>query len=131
MALGKQRQERQAELFVATDGLARSPGHVFYRKLNELLAAEGFDPWVEELCRPHCADGVGRRSIPPGVYCRMLLVGYFKGLSSQGGIAWRSADSLSLLEFLGIPLTESTPDHFSLTVVRNRSTKCTLARRVA
>ena len=120
MALGKRRRERQAELFVATDGLARSPGHVFYRKLNELLAAEGFDAWVEELCRPKYADGVGRRSIPPGVYFRMLLVGYFEGLSSQRGIAWRCADSLSLREFLGIPLTESTPDHSSLTVIRQR-----------
>jgi len=105
---------------VATDGLARSPGHVFYRKLNELLAVEGFDPWVEDLCRPTYADGIGRRSIPPGVYFRMLLVGYFEGLSSQHGIAWRCADSLSLREFLGIPLTEATPDHSSLTVIRQR-----------
>ncbi|HAN98540.1 MAG TPA: DDE transposase, partial [Planctomycetaceae bacterium] len=68
MAFGKRRKERQAELFVATDGLARSPGHVFFRRLNELLAAEGCDAWVVDLCRPKYADGVGRRSIPPGVY---------------------------------------------------------------
>jgi len=120
MALGRRKRERQAELFVATDGLARSPGHVFYRKLNELLAAEGFDTWVEELCRSRYADGIGRRSIPPGVYFRMLLVGYFEGLASQRGIAWRCADSLSLREFLGIPLTDRTPDHSSLTVIRQR-----------
>lgn len=120
MALGRRKRERQAELFVATDGLARSPGHVFYRKLNELLAAEGFDAWVEELCRSHYADGIGRRSIPPGVYFRMLLVGYYEGLSSQRAIAWRCADSLSLREFLGIPLTDRTPDHSSLTVIRQR-----------
>jgi transposase len=93
---------------------------VFYQKLNRLLAEAGFDPWVEKLCEPHYAGGVGRPGIPPGTYFRMLLVGYFEGLSSQRGIAWRCSDSLSLRDFLGIPLGDDSPDHSSLSVIRNR-----------
>jgi transposase len=105
---------------VPTDALPRSPGHVFYKKLNELLAKAGFDPWVEELCAAFYADGKGRESIPPGTYFRMLLVGYFEGIGSQRGIAWRCSDSLSLREFLGIPLNRQSPDHSSLSVIRER-----------
>ena len=100
MALGKRRDQQQ-EMWVATTSLPRSPGHVFYRKLNEVFAGAGFDRMAEELCRPHYHSHIGRPSIPPGVYFRMLLVGYFEGLGSQRGIAWRCADSLSLREFLG------------------------------
>jgi transposase len=121
MALGRRRSERQEELFVPHDQLPRSEGHVFYRKLNDLLAEAEFDRLVEKLCRPHYdAEGRGRPSIPPGVYFRMLLVGYFEGIGSQRGIAWRCHDSLSLREFLGVPLTEGAPDHSSLTRVRDR-----------
>ena len=120
MALGKRETERQADLFVLAAQLPRSPGHVFYQKLNRLLAEAGFDPWIEKLCQPHYADGRGRPGIPPGTYFRMLLVGYFEGLSSQRGIAWRCSDSLSLRDFLGIPLGEESPDHSSLSVIRNR-----------
>jgi transposase len=120
MALGKRETERQADLFLLAAQLPRSPGHVFYRKLNRLLADAGFDPFVEKLCEPYYADGRGRPGIPPGTYFRMLLVGYFEGLSSQRGIAWRCSDSLSLREFLGIPLGEDSPDHSSLSVIRNR-----------
>jgi transposase len=119
MALGKRRDEQQ-EMWVATTSLPKSPGHVFYRKLNGLLAEAGFDHTLEELCQPYYHDRIGRPSIPPGVYFRMLLVGYFEGIGSQRGIAWRCADSLSLRQFLGIPLTEETPDHSSLTRVRDR-----------
>jgi transposase len=119
MALGKRREEQQ-EMWVATTSLPKSQGHVFYRKLNEVFAEAGFDRMAEELCRPYYHDRIGRPSIPPGVYFRMLLVGYFEGLGSQRGIAWRCADSLSLREFLGVPLTEDTPDHSSLTRVRDR-----------
>src|SRR6188474_1560690 len=101
MALGKRRQEQQ-EMWVATGDLPKSPGHVFYRKLNELLAEAGFDRWLEELCQPHYAQVMGRPGIPPGVYFRMLLVGFFEGINSQRGIAWRCSDSLSLREFLGL-----------------------------
>ncbi len=120
MALGKRETERQADLFLLAAQLPRSPGHVFYQKLNRLLAEAGFDPWIEKLCQPHYADGRGRPGIPPGTYFRMLLVGYFEGLSSQRGIAWRRSDSLSLRDFLGIPLGEESPDHSSLSVIRNR-----------
>jgi transposase len=119
MALGKRRDEQQ-EMWVATTSLPKSQGHVFYRKLNEVFAEAGFDGWVEDLCRPYYHDRIGRPSIPPGVYFRMLLVGYFEGLNSQRGIAWRCADSLSLREFLGVPVNKDTPDHSSLTRVRDR-----------
>lgn len=120
MALGVRATERQEDLFVAVAELPKAPGHVFYCKLNELLAAGGFDPWIEKLCEPYYAAGVGRPGIPPGVYFRMLLVGYFEGIGSQRGIAWRCSDSLSLREFLGLALAEDAPDHSSLTRVRNR-----------
>lgn len=119
MGLGKRRESRQQELWIAADRLARTPRHVFYEKLNRVLAKSRFDAWVEELCRSYYAEE-GRRSIPPGVYFRMLLVGYFEGIDSQRGIAWRCADSLSLKAFLGYGPTESTPDHSSLTKIRER-----------
>ncbi len=122
MALGRRKDERQEDLFVTHDQLPRSEGHVFYRRLNQLLAEAEFDRHVERLCAPHYqASGTpGRPSIPPGVYFRMLLIGYFEGIGSQRGIAWRCHDSLSLREFLGIPLTEDAPDHSSLTRIRDR-----------
>ena len=119
MVMGR-RREQQGELWVATQQLPNSPGHPFYRKLNELLAAAGFDAFVEESCQPYYAQHHGRPSIPPGVYFRMLLVGYFEGLDSQRGIAWRCSDSRSLQEFLGYLPTQTTPDHSSLTVIRQR-----------
>jgi transposase len=120
MAMGK-RKPRQEALFVMTDGL-RSPGHPFYQKLNQLLAEADFDRWIEARCAAcyEQAEKRGQPSIPPGVYFRMLLVGYFENLDSQRGIAWRCADSLALRAFLGIPLYESTPDHSTLTKTRQR-----------
>jgi transposase len=121
MAMGKRRRKQEA-LFVTTEGLARSPGHPFYRKLNELLAEAQFDRWIERRCERYYeqVEKRGQRSIPPGVYFRMLLVGYFEGLDSQRGIAWRCADSLSLRQFLGLGLDEKTPDHSTLTNSRRR-----------
>jgi transposase len=119
MALGKRKTESQ-ELWVATTELPRSPGHPFYKQLNRLLADDGFDAWLEELCAPHYHATQGRPSIPPGVYFRMVLVGYFEGISSQRGIAWRCCDSRSLAEFLGYGPTEETPDHSSLSRVAQR-----------
>ena len=116
----KRREPEQSGMWVATHELPRSPGHVFYEKLNEVLAKGGFDHFVEELCAPYYADGEGRPSIQPGVYFRMLFVGYFEGLSSQRGIAWRCADSLSLRSFLGVALTDKTPEHSSMTRIRKR-----------
>jgi IS5 family transposase len=121
MAMGK-RKPRQESLFVAADQLAQSPGHPFYQRLNALLAEAGFDRWVEQRCREYYEQDEprGRKSIPPGVYFRMLFVGYFEGLDSQRGIAWRCADSLALRQFLGVPLDEGTPDHSTLTNTRKR-----------
>jgi transposase len=119
MALGKRKRELQAA-WVATTDLPMSPGHPFYQKLNRLLGEAGFDEYVEKLCRPHYADGVGRPGIAPGIYFRMLFIGYFEGLDSQRAIAWRCHDSRSLQEFLGLAVTEATPDHSSLTVIRKR-----------
>jgi IS5 family transposase len=119
MALGKRRREQQS-LLVSTTSLPQSPGHPFYEKLNRLLSEAQFDEYVEELCGPHYADGVGRPGIPPGVYFRMLFVGYFEGLDSQRAIAWRCHDSRSLQSFLGYAITDPTPEHSSLTVIRNR-----------
>ena len=118
MALGR-RSPKQREMWVATDALPRSSGHPFYKKLNQLLKEFDFDVKVESMCEPFYKEG-GRHSIPPGVYFRMLIVGYFEGLGSQRGIAWRCSDSLSLRDFLGLIESEAVPDHSSLTVIRQR-----------
>lgn len=119
MSMGKRKSSRAGELFICAQDLPRSPGHSFYIRLNELLAEYGFDAFLEELCGRFYSQG-GRPSIPPGVYFRMLLCGYFEGIGSERAICWRISDSLSLREFVGIDLTESVPDHSSLSVIRNR-----------
>src|SRR5580692_6360374 len=119
MSLGR-RQPQQHDLWVATADLPRSPGHPFYQKLNRLLAEASFDTWLEKLCAPYYHAVMGRPSIPPGVYFRMILVGYFEGIASQRGIAWRCSDSRSLAVFLGIPADKETPDHSSMTRVHQR-----------
>src|SRR5215208_3940790 len=121
MALGK-RKPRQESLFLSTDQLTPSAGHPFYQKLNSLLAEADFDRWIEKRCATFYEQDEkrGQPSIPPGVYFRMLLVGYFEGIDSQRGIAWRCADSLSLRQFLGIPLDEGTPDPKTLSNTRRR-----------
>lgn len=96
MVLGRRKSEQQQDLFVMTTDLPKSVGHVFYTKLDELLAEAGFDRWVEDKCESYDRNGKGRPGIAPGVYFRMLLVGYFEGIQSQRGIAWRCAESLSL-----------------------------------
>jgi len=122
MAMGRRKSVRQEALFVTSEQLPRSQGHPFYRALNALLAEANFDRWIEGRCLPYYeqVEKRGQRSIPPGVYFRMLLVGYFEGIDSQRGIAWRCADSLSLREFLGLPLNESSPDHSTLSLTRRR-----------
>lgn len=119
MALGQRPQQRQDELFVPTHRIAQGPGHPFYAKLNEVLSAVGFDAFVEDRCAPFYKQG-GRPGIPPGVYFRMIFIGYFEGLHSQRGIAWRCADSLALRTFLGYSVTENTPVHASMTIIRKR-----------
>ena len=119
MALGKRSDKRQQDLWVAAGEIADTPRHVFYEKLNRLLAKADFDRWIEKLCHPYYAEE-GRESIPPGTFFRMLLVGFFEDIDSQRGIAWRCADSLSLKQFLGYGPTEATPDHSTLTNTRRR-----------
>ena len=119
MAIGKRRKTRQRELFVATSRI-RARGSPFYRALDELLEESGFDEFAEETCREFYAAKRGRPSIPPGVYFRMLMVGYLEGIGSERGIAWRCADSISLREFLGYGLAKNPPEHSSLSKTRKR-----------
>ncbi|MCX7427191.1 MAG: transposase [Planctomycetia bacterium] len=120
MAMGKRKTERQQELWIAATDLPEAPGHPFYRKLNGLLDEHGFDPFVEGLCQKFYHESLGRDSIPPGVYFRMLLIGYFEGIDSERGIAWRCDDSRTLRDFLGYDPKEITPDHSSLSKIRLR-----------
>ena len=121
MAMGR-RKARQESLFVVTDHLLQSAGHPFYQKLNALLDEAKFDNWIETRCESYYEqeEKCGRPSIVPGVYFRMLLIGYFEGIDSQRGIAWRCADSMSLRSFLGISLDKGTPDHSTMTNTRKR-----------
>ena len=100
--------------------LVTPAGHPFYQALNRLLDEHDFDPFVAARCASFYAEHLGRPSIPPGVYFRMLLIGYFEGIDSERGIAWRCADSLGLRAFLGYALNQKTPDHSSLSVIRGR-----------
>jgi transposase len=118
MAMGKKR-ERQQEFWIATKDVAESPRNAFYDRLNEVLEAHRFDRKVEALCRKfYKKSPYGRPSMAPGVYFRALLIGYFEGLDSERGIAWRLADSLSLRRFLGFALDEQTPDHSTISRTR-------------
>ena len=118
MAMGQRRGERQETLFVPSGTLAKSPGHPFYEALNGLLTEARFDRFVEDRCASFYAETMGRPGTPPGVYFRMLMIGYFEGLSSERGIAWRCADSLALRMFLGYGLDEMPPDHSTLSRTR-------------
>jgi len=118
MAMGKRQTDRQGELWIAATEMPSTPAHPFYRKLNEVLNDHGFDGFAEDLCRKFYAEKMGRPSLPPAVYFRTLLIGYFEGIDSERGIAWRLADSLSLRMFCGYKQTDLTPDHS--TISRNR-----------
>ena len=120
MAMSKQVSQRQGDLWVASTEIVQGPGHPFYRKLNQVLAKAGFDGFVEQRCASFYAPTMGRPSVAPGVYFRMLLIGYLEGIDSERGIAWRCADSLGLRTFLGYTVTEQTPDHSTLSVIRQR-----------
>ena len=98
-------------------GLRKGGGHPFYAALEKVLEAERFDKFVEELCEPFYAER-GRPSIAPGIYFRCLLIGYFEGIGSERGIAWRTADSVSLRLLLGLPMSKNPPDHSTLSRTR-------------
>jgi transposase len=119
MAMGtRTRRQRQEGLWIGHDEVAKGPGHPFYKKVNELLEEAKFDDFAEKECAKFYAENNGRPSLTPGIYFRMLLLGYFEGIVSERGIACRAADSLGVRQFLGIGLDEQTPDH--LTILRTR-----------
>ncbi len=117
MAMGK-RRARQQGLWVPTSSLAKSPGHPFYERLSRLLDEEGFDAFVEQECARFYAPTMGRPSLAPAVYFRLFLIGYFEGIDSERGMAWRLADSFTLREFLGYELSDATPDHSTISRTR-------------
>jgi transposase len=118
MAMGRRKRERQPAMFVQTTDLPTAASHPFYRRLNELLREHGFDDFVEAQCASFYAEIMGRPGLPPGVYFRLLLIGYFEGINAERGIAWRAADSLALRDFLGLGLTEAPPDHSTISRTR-------------
>jgi transposase len=119
MGMGrKEQQRRQEELWIAHTDLPRTVGHPFYEQLNRLLEEHGFDEYVEQQCARFYADKMGRPSLAPGRYFRLLLIGYFEGIDSERGIAWRAADSLGLRNFLGVGLNEMPPDHSTISRTR-------------
>jgi len=118
MSMGKRKRVRATELWVPTTDLPVAPSHPFYRRLNEILRAGVFDAFVERSCQPFYAARMGRPGLPPGVYFRLLLLGYFEGIDSERGIAWRAADSLALRDFLGLALHEAPPDHSTISRTR-------------
>src|ERR687890_354716 len=112
--------DRQGDLMVMWSEMPRSPGHVFYDRLQEVLLGAGFDGFVEEACRAFYAKTMGAPSAPPGRYFRMHMVGYFEGIDSERGIEWRCSDSFSLREFLRLEMTDRVPDHSWLSKTRSR-----------
>ena len=119
MSMGTRRTRRRQEaLWVATTDLPQTVAHPFYRRVNALLDAHGFDAFVERQCQRFYAATRGRPSLTPGIYFRALLVGYFEGIDSERGIAWRAADSLAIRRFLGIAVDEAVPDHSTISRTR-------------
>lgn len=118
MSLGKRGpNEKQEPIWIEAAHLAIPVSHPFYERLNRLLNKRGFDAFAESECAPFYAK-TGRPGLAPGVYFRALLVGYFEGIDSERGIAWRTADSLALRSFLGFELNQSTPDHSTISRTR-------------
>ena len=115
--MGRKRR-RQASLWVAASELPKAASHPFYQRLNALLATADFDRFVEQQCEQYYAPVMGRPSLAPGRYFRLLMVGYFEGLDSERGIAWRTADSLAIRAFVGLALDEHAPDHSTISRTR-------------
>ena len=117
MGMGRKRR-RQESLWIATQELPRTKGHVFYDWVNRILEEHQFDAFAKSLCEKFYAVR-GWPGVPPGVYFRMLLVDYCEGLTSERGIAWRCTDSLSLQNFLGVGLDGDVLDHSTLSRIRH------------
>lgn len=113
----RKHRERQEGLWYGGE-LPTAPGHPFYKRLNEVLDKAGFDPFCEINCAEFYHDKLGRPSLAPGLYFRIMMIGFFEGLDSERGIAWRLADSLTLRQFLSIGLDEKTPDHVTISRTR-------------
>lgn len=105
-------------MWVATTELPTAASHPFYARLNQLLYEHGFDDFAEQACADFYAETMGRPGLAPGIYFRLLLVGYFEGLDAERAIAWRAADSLTLRDFLGLTLPEAPPDHSTISRTR-------------
>src|SRR5271154_5465220 len=120
MAMGRRKKrERQQELWIEASAIVEPKGNAFYDRLNQILDEHRFDEKAERLCvKFYKKSPYGRPSMAPGIYFRTLLIGYFEGLDSERGIAWRAADSLSLRRFLGYALDEETPDHSTISRTR-------------
>ena len=118
MAMGKRRRDRQPTMSVPTTELPTSASHPFYARLNRLLRDGGFDDFAEARCAAFYAATMGRPGLAPGIYFRLLLVGYFEGLDSERAIAWRAADSLTLRDFLGLGFPDAPPDHSTISRTR-------------
>src|ERR1700758_2843302 len=104
MAMGRKDRgdEQQEPFWIVRTELPRTAGHPFYEQVNRILEKHGFDRFAESACEQFYASTMGRPSLAPGVYFRLLLIGYFEGIDSERGIAWRAADSLGLRQFLGL-----------------------------
>ena len=118
MAMGKRERDRQPPMWVATTELPTAASHPFYARLNQVLREQGFDDFAEAQCAEFYAETMGRPGLAPGIYFRLLLVGYFEGLDSERGIAWRASDSLTLRDFLGLMLPAAPPDHSTISRTR-------------
>jgi len=118
MAMGKRKRDRQLAMWVTTTNLPTAASHPYYRRLNQLLREHGFDDFAEAQCASFYAETMGRPGLPPGIYFRLLLIGYFEGIDSERGIAWRAADSLALRDFVGVGLEDAPPDHSTISRTR-------------
>jgi transposase len=117
--MGKRKRDRQPTMWVATTDFPTAASHPFYTRLNQLLRQHAFDDFAEAQCASFYAEPMGRPSLPPGTYFRLLLlIGYFEGIDSERGIAWRAADSFALRDVLGVGLEEAPPDHSTISRTR-------------
>ena len=114
----RKRRPHPSTIWIATSDLPRTAAHCFYERLHGILDKAGFDAEVERLCAPFYAERMGRPSLAPGRYFRLLVVGYFEGLDSERAIAWRTADSFALRRFLGLEWVEAAPDHSTISRTR-------------
>jgi transposase len=117
--MGRRRARvRQEQLWTPTASLPVSASHPFYARLNRVLDEKNFDEFAEAICEPFYAETMGRPGLSPGIYFRLLMVGYFEGIDSERGIAWRASDSLSIRSFVRVALDEAIPDHSTISRTR-------------